>query len=148
MIETNRTYQLLAMLGTLPFLAGAGMAISGLTLGPLVSASVVASSYGLAILSFLCGAHWATYLYKKDETPFNLLLISNIVVVAIWGTYVLLGQSPFTLASQVLAFAFLLDIDRRLLRVGLISAHYFQVRLQATTIAAISLLIILYVYVA
>lgn len=148
MIETNRTYQVLAMLGTLPFLASAAMAIADFKLGPFVSASVVATSYGLVILCFLCGAHWATYLYKKDETPFNLLIISNVVVVAIWLTYLFLGQSPFTLAAQILAFAFLLDIDRRLLRVGLISNHYFSIRLQATTIAVISLLIVLYVRVA
>lgn len=136
------------MLGTLPFLASAGMALAGFSLGSLLTAFNVASSYGLAILCFLCGAHWATYLYKRDATPFNLLIISNVVVVAIWLTYLLLGQSAFTLASQVLAFAFLLDIDRRLLRAGLISEHYFGIRLQATTIAAISLLIVLYVYFA
>jgi len=148
MIEESRTYQVLAMLGTFPFIASAGMAIGGVTLGPIAPAVVVASSYGLAILCFLCGAHWATYLYKRDETPFNLFVISNIVVVVIWLTYLLTGQSQLTLASQVLAFAFLLDIDRRLVRVGLVSAHYFRIRLQATIIAVISLLIVMYVYFA
>lgn len=148
MIANNRTYQVLAALGTLPFIASAGMALAGVSVGPIAPAIAVASSYGLAILSFLCGAHWATYLYKSDETPFNLLIISNIVVVIIWMTYVLTGQSSLTLVSQVLAFAFLLDIDRRLARVGLVSAHYFRVRLHATLIAVISLLVILLVYFA
>ena len=143
MIEKSRTYQLLAMLGTLPFIASAALALASIDFDGLLPAVVVASSYGLAILCFLCGAHWATYLYKRDAAPFNLFVISNVVVVAIWLTYVLTGASSFTLASQVLAFVFLLDIDRRLLRTGLISSHYFRIRLQATTIAVLCLLVVL-----
>jgi len=145
MIEESRTYQLLAMLGTLPFVASAGLAVAGYTHDGIAPANFIAGSYGLAILCFLCGAHWATYLYKRDEVPFNLFIISNVVVVIIWLTYLLTGLSLLTFASQVLAFVFLLDIDRRLVRIGLVSAHYLGVRLQATVIAVVSLLVVMYV---
>ena len=148
MIEKSRTYQLLAMLGTLPFLASAGLAIGGYTQGPLVPAINIATSYGLAILCFLCGAHWATYLYKRSEIPFNLFIISNVVVVVVWLTYLFTGHSQSTLGVEVFAFALLLDIDLRLMRIGLVSYHYFLVRLLATTVAGISLLIVAFVYFA
>ena len=145
MLERSRTYRLLAMLGTLPFIASAALALARYTIDGIAPATLIAGSYGLAILCFLCGAHWATYLYRQEAAPFNLLIISNVVVVVIWLTYLLTGLSVFTLASQVLAFAFLLDIDRRLLHAGLISADYFRVRLQATVIAVVSLLVVLFV---
>lgn len=148
MIEKDRTYQVLAMLGVLPFIGSAVLAVSGYTISGVSPALVIIGSYGLAILCFLCGAHWATYLYNRDRTPFNLLIISNVVVVVIWLAYVLTGQSLLTLGTQVLAFALLLDIDRRLIHVGLVSAHYFQVRLLATVVAIMSLLIVMYVYFA
>ena len=148
MIEKDRTYQVLAMLGTLPFIASAVMAVTGFTLGERITGNLVVSSYGLAILCFLCGAHWATYIYNKQQTPFNLFVISNVVVVAIWMAYVFVGQSPYSLFTQMLAFAFLLDIDRRLLRIGLIAPDYFRVRLLATTIAEVCLFIVVLADVA
>ena len=148
MIEKDRTYQLLAMLGTLPFIASAVLAISGYTISGISPAIVIATSYALAIICFLCGAHWATFLYKRDDIPFNLFVISNVIVVVVWLAYVLTGQSQLTLGTEVLAFAVLLDIDRRLLRIGLVSSHYLRVRAQATVIAGLSLLIVAFIYFA
>ena len=148
MIEKDRTYQVLAMLGTLPFIASAVLAVSAFRLGPVDLPSVLAASYGLAIVCFLCGVHWATYLYKGNETPVNLFVVSNIVVVIVWGTFLLLGQTTFTLLTQMLAFAFLLEVDRQLSLTGLISSGYFRVRLHATLIAEVSLAIVAYVQIA
>lgn len=144
MIEESRTYRALAFAGTLPFLAGAVMAIAGIeSFGPFGSAVRITSSYGLAILCFLCGAHWGTYLYHRDESPFNLFLTSNAVVVVVWLAH-LTALPSVALGLQMVAFLYLLYIDRRLLQTGIVSSNYFTVRTQATTAAVIALLIVIY----
>jgi hypothetical protein len=142
MIAQTRLYKVLALTGTLPFLASAVIAAGQFS--SILPAEDIAGSYGLAILSFLAGVHWATYLYRREELGINLLAISNIVVVTVWIAYLAPVHRGLTLAIQVIAFLYLLHIDRALLRGGLISDDYFNTRLQATIIAVISLLVVIY----
>ena len=144
-IRESRVYQWLAYAGTLPFIASAVMAMLEINFGPIRAPAVIASSYGLAILSFLCGAHWATYLYRRDDSPFNLFVISNVIVVVVWLVYVLTGSSSYTLLTQITAFLYLLFLDQQLKGAGLISAHYFSIRLHATVVAVVSLAVVTYI---
>ncbi len=142
MNQSSRLYSLLALTGASPFVACAVLPLAGIGSIPGFGAlDVLASTYGLAIVCFLAGAHWATYLYKQHETPFNLFVSSNVVFLGAWFTFVLVGLSA-ALVSQVLAFLFLLYVDQRMLKSGLISRHYFQVRAAATALAVVSLLTI------
>jgi hypothetical protein len=137
----SRLYKVLALAGALPFLASAFMAIAGIDVP--VSAGLVASSYGLPIACLLCGVHWATYLYRQAEMPINLFLSSNVVVVAVWLSY-LFGSLALALGMQVVAFLVLLLIDYRLFNVDLINHHYFVTRFEATALATLSLLVVIF----
>ena len=72
MNQSSRLYSLLALTGASPFVACAVLPLAGIGSIPGFGAlDVLASTYGLAIVCFLAGAHWATYIYKQHETPFN-----------------------------------------------------------------------------
>jgi hypothetical protein len=102
----------------------------------------VASSYGLAIICFLAGAHWATYLLRRDDIRTNLFISSNVVFLFVWIAFVV-TKIAWVLSAQLVAFIVLLLIDYRLLQTGVLSADYFRVRSIATALAVISLSVIL-----
>ena len=109
---------------------------------PLGRLDHLASSYGMAIVCFLTGVHWATQLYEKSELPFNLFIGSNLIFLATWITY--LGTSlAWALGTQIVAFSALLAIDFQLRRNGLISSGYLRIRVTATALACLSLMSIL-----
>ena len=138
-MSSTRLLFALAALGATPFLACGVLFLSGIeTIEPFGRLDRLTATYGLGILSFLTGIHWATYLYREQQAPFNLLLGSNVVFLAVWFAYVLTPVET-ALATQALAFLVLLAIDFRLMRSELITRHYFGVRTLATTIAWIGI---------
>ena len=140
----SRTYSILAMAGVTPFVACALLPLVGVaSIEPFGALDRLAAIYGLAIVSFLTGIHWATQIYEPQESPFNLLLVSNVVFLFVWFAYVL-GRLEIALGAQLVALLVLLGIDRWLYTTGLISRHYLTVRSVATSLAALSLLIIVF----
>ncbi len=141
-MESRKLYSLLTYAGALPFVGCALMPFIGLQeLWNLGSYDYIAAAYGLAIVCFLCGAHWGTYLYQRARAPDNLFITSNVIVVACWFAF-LMAAKAITLFVLILAFLCLLFIDYRLLKVGLLTDYYFRMRTIATVIAVISLAII------
>ena len=142
-MSDRRIYSILAMAGVTPFVASAILLLAGIAsiepLGPLAG---VAASYGLAIVSFLTGIHWATQIYDRQQTGFNLLIASNLVFVAVWLAYAI-GSIEVALAAQVLALLVLLGIDRWLMNNGVITPHYYRTRGVATILATLSLAILI-----
>ena len=129
--------------GATPFLACALLPFVGIEEIPRFGRlDQLASSYSMAILCFLTGVHWATQLYERDAAPFNLFIGSNVIFLVVWIAYVAADLS-WAIATQVLAFLLLLAIDFRLSGNGLISANYLRVRVVATTLACVSLILIL-----
>ena len=142
-MESRKLYPILTYAGVLPFIGCALMPFVGLQeLWNLGSYDYIAAAYGLAIVSFLCGAHWGTYLYHRAAAPDNLFLTSNIIVVACWFAF-LMAAKAITLFVLILALLCLLFIDLRLLKAGLLTAYYFRMRTIATTIAVVALAIII-----
>lgn len=138
-MNDSKLYSLLAFAGASPFLAGALLQLAGIeALGPFGAVDELAASYGLAIVCFLAGTHWATFLYRQSETPFSLLIWSNVVFLVVWFGFVLAGTA-WALSAQLVALLALLFVDSRLLRAGLITRDYFRVRSVATSLAAISI---------
>ncbi len=136
-------YTALALAGTLPFVGAALLLLLDRpSLGPFGSVVELVTSYGLAIISFLAGAHWATQLYRGAAAPMNLFVASNVVVLAVWFAF-LLGGLAVTVIAQLLAFVFLLFVDRQLLGDDVIDSQYFRVRAAATAIACASLVLVL-----
>ena len=141
-MSDKRIYSMLTMAGVTPFVACALLPLFGIDsvylFGPL---GEVAAGYGLAIVSFLAGIHWATQLYELQKSSVNLLLVSNIVFVAVWLVYAA-GSLAAALIVQALALLVLLGLDRWLLGNGVITQHYYRVRGAATVLAGVSLLLI------
>ena len=142
-MNSKGAYSLLTYGGALPFIACALLSVANVEL-LFVDSSVLelANGYALAIVSFLSGIHWATYLYKEQDLPINLLVISNIVFLVAWFGYIL-ASTTTSLAVQIVALLSLLAIDRGLLSHQLLNAHYFRTRTIATVIATVSLAILL-----
>jgi hypothetical protein len=142
-MESRKLYPVLTYAGALPFVACALMPLFGMeTLWNLGSYVHVAAAYGLAIVCFLCGAHWGTYLYNRAAAPDNLFVTSNVIVVACWFAFLMAAQA-LTLFVLILAFLCLLFIDYRLLRAGLLTGYYFRMRTIATVIAVASFAVII-----
>ena len=100
-------------------------------LGPL---DQLVASYGLAIVCFLAGAHWGTFLSGRSAGSLNLFVISNAIFLAVWFAYVGAGVQT-AIGMQIVAFLALLLIDLRLRTGDVISATYLRVRTAATLIA-------------
>ena len=142
-MQDSKLYIPLTLAGTLPFVACALLLVSGIdSISPLGSLDAVANSYGLAIICFLSGAHWGTYLSGRFAGSLNLFAISNAIFLTVWFAFI--GANlAWAIAIQAIAFLLLLVIDYRLRESGAISAHYFRIRAVATVIAVVALLIIL-----
>lgn len=142
-MESSKLYSILALTGTTPFIACALLPLFGIDTLPVLGAlDFLASTYGLAIICFLAGAHWGIYLYGQSRTPFNLFVSSNVVLLAVWFAFI--GANlAWSIAVQIIAFQTLLFIDFRLNQGAIISARYLRIRFVATLIATVSLLIVL-----
>ena len=138
-----KTRALLAIAGTIPFIAGALLPLLGYRSLPVVgSTDQLVASYGLAIVCFLTGAHWGTYLAGRSVDSLNLFITSNVILLAAWFAYI--GTAiKVALSIQVIALLVLLYIDRLLAAGSVISAHYLRIRTEATTIATVSLLVVI-----
>lgn len=142
-MQTTRTYSLLTLAGTLPFVACAFLPVFGIeSIAPFGKLNAIASSYGLAIACFLAGTLWGNYLSGRYSGPLNLFVISNVIFLAVWFAFI--GASlVWAIAVQIVAFLLLLLVDYRLRENGVISAHYFRLRSVATAVAVVALLAIL-----
>jgi Protein of unknown function (DUF3429) len=125
--------------GTLPFIACAmGVII------PSAGADgrAIVMNYGAVIISFLCGIHWACYLFFAERCPRNLLLTSNIVALLACLS-LLVHANPLALLLQTLCFLYLLVLDYKLCEVGILSPWFYTLRRNATVIVVVSLSIIM-----
>ncbi|MGI9291495.1 MAG: DUF3429 domain-containing protein [Gammaproteobacteria bacterium] len=137
----NPLYNRLAWAGTLPFAACALLVALGVpAIDGLGSWPVIAAGYGLAIASFMAGVHWGIYLQQSATIPLNLLVISNIVTVTVWLSFVLLPV-VISLTVTATAFVLLLLVDLRLGRIGVLSPEYITLRRNVTTVVLVLLAI-------
>ena len=138
-MEKKRLYSTLTYAGALPFIACALLPWIGVdSILNFGTAEFVARSYGLAIASFLAGAHWGTFLYHREASPTNLFLTSNAVVLAAWFSF-LMNVPAISLFVLILAFLYLLFIDYRLFAAGLLIDYYFRLRRNVTVIVVVCL---------
>ena len=142
-MQDSKTYTILALAGTIPFVACALLPLIGYSALPYVgSLDTVVASYGLAIVCFLAGTHWGIFLSGRSPGSLNLFIVSNVVFLAVWFAYIG-GSLKQAIVIQLLAFVALLLIDRRLKASDVTTASYYRVRAVATAVAVVSLAFIL-----
>lgn len=120
--------QVLTYTGIVPFLVF-GMAVA-LHVGGL-DYRLALFAYGAVIISFLCGIHWAVFLFFSQNCSRNLLLYSNVISLLGWLS-VLLVRSYLTFALQIACFTYLFILDLELYRNKIIPLWFFNLRLNAT----------------
>lgn len=140
-MNDSRTFTFLALLGAVPFAAGAVLPLVGVaSIEPIGDITRALAIYGLTILCFLTGIHWATQLYRPESTPFNLFVVSNVVFLIVLGAF-LAAPLNAAMGVQILAFIAVLAIDIKLQGAGLLASPYMRIRYIATGVACLSLLV-------
>ena len=129
--------QILTYTGIVPFIFF-GIAVA-LHAGGL-DYSLALFTYGAVIISFLCGIHWAVFLFFSENCLRNLLFHSNAISLLGWLS-VLPAMSYLTFALQIVCFLSLLILDRELYRNKVIPLWFFHLRLKATIVVALLLFI-------
>ena len=92
-------------------------------------------TYAAIIASFMAGIHWGAYLFKS--APLNLFAHSNILALLAWLSLFLPAFSAYLLL--IFCFGYLLVIDHRLFRVGIIQLWYWRLRVRITAIVIVAL---------
>ena len=138
-MDDQKTFKALVLLGAVPFAVAAGALLVGVPSLPLVGDTRTALAlYGLTIVCFLTGIHWATQLYKPEATPFNLFVISNVVFLAALGAY-LAASFRVAMLTLIVALVATLLIDLRLGAAGVLAMSYLRMRIVATVIGGSAL---------
>lgn len=106
--------------------------------GPLEQ---VAASYGLAIACFVAGTHWGLHVFRQTSDSSYALIVSNVIFLVVWIGYVS-AAVKVAITLQIPAFVALLLFDWNLHRSGVVSARYFRVRVLATLIVIVSLVLV------
>ncbi len=125
--------KILTYSGTLPLIASVL-----LTQFPAfgVNSGMIANTYSAIIISFLCGIHWAAYLFFAEKCPHNLLITSNAVALLAWASLLTIHQ-PITLLLQSLCFLYLLTLDLKLRDAGILQQWFYTLRRNATIIVVL-----------
>ena len=127
--------KILTYSGTLPLIGSLLLTQFPLS---VVDTKLVASTYSAIIISFLCGIHWAVYLFFAEECPSNLLLTSNAVALLAWGS-LLLEPQLLSKALQVFCFLSLLALDFKLCVAEILPEWFYSLRRNATSIVVLCL---------
>ena len=138
MIVDNRNQSLAKILtysGTLPLVASV-VAIYFHIAGH--DSTLIARTYSAIIISFLCGIHWAVYLFFADKCPRNLLITSNVVALLAWVS-LLLPYPRIEMLLQALCFVYLFRLDINLNDLGILPEWFYPLRRNATVIVVLCL---------
>lgn len=127
--------QILTYAGTLPLVTCVALSFAPIT---GFDNHLFASTYSAIIISFLCGMHWAIFLYFAEKCPQNLLATSNVVALLAWGSLLVIHRE-FTYIFQALCFVFLFMLDFKLNDAGVLPEWFYPLRRNATIIVVLSL---------
>lgn len=132
--------KLLTYSGTLPLIGCAFAMALSLT---IIDVEFFARAYSAVIISFLCGIHWAIYLFYSAKCPRNLLISSNIIALLAW-LFLIIPPSRISLLLQPLCFLYLLTLDMKLHDAGILPEWFYKLRRNATVVVLFCLSIIIW----
>ncbi len=131
--------RILTYAGTLPLIA---CTISVYFPETSIDSILIATTYSAIIISFLCGIHWAVYLFFSDKCPRNLLVTSNLVALLAWAS-LLMPDRLLAIVLQALCFLYLLTLDLKLRDAGVLPIWFYALRRNATIIVVLSLALLM-----
>ncbi|MEK9673083.1 MAG: DUF3429 domain-containing protein [Rhodospirillaceae bacterium] len=100
---------ILMYMGVLPFIGSAFLiAKAGIDLPLGLDAQKVIGTYALLIGAFMAGVHWGQHLEKPPIHPTALIILSNVVALAFWFSYLLLNSSAFLIVAAIMFLVILL----------------------------------------
>ena len=137
----NRWIVVLTVTGALPFALAVWLNIQQLTLFGVDSTAWL-WGYSAVITAFLAGAQWGRSLQQVDLIS---LLASNGFALVVFALALWLRTNAGVVLLEVV-FAGLLFVDRRQLRLGLISTDYWHLRIGVT--ALVCSLLAIYAFVS
>lgn len=122
--------------GTIPLLACVGLIFSPIA---GVDNRLAATTYAAIIASFLCGIHWAIFLFFSEKCAYNLLITSNVLALLAWSS-LLISFQEIAFIIQALCFLILLLLDFQLRNTGVLPEWFYHLRRNATIIVVSSLI--------
>ena len=134
--HSKKLAQLLTYAGILPFLF-----LSVATFFKITDYdfSLALGAYAALIIAFLCGIHWAIYLFFLEKCGRNLFINSNVVTLIAWSS-LLLKLHTIGLIIQTLCLIYLFWLDHQLMRQQLIEPWFFKLRRNASCIVCVLLI--------
>ena len=128
--------KILTLSGALPFLGALVLVFF-----PVVpfDAAHIASTYAALIIAFLGGTQWGLFLVFSQRSPINLMVQSNLVTLIAWAGLLVLPATG-VITVHALCFLYLLFLDYRLFKSGIIPLWHFSLR-RLVTLIVISLLL-------
>ena len=128
--------KILTLSGALPFLGA--LVLAFYPVAPF-DAAHIASTYAALIIAFLGGTQWGLFLVFSQKSPINLMVQSNLVTLIAWAGLLVLSVAG-AVALHALCFLYLLFLDYRLFRSGILPLWYFSLR-RLVTLIVIGLLL-------
>lgn len=128
--------QILTYGGTLPLIACAALVTTSYHDPSIIR---IACTYSAIIVSFLCGIHWAIYLFFSEKCPRNFLISSNGIALLAWGSLLSLGHHSLSFLLQAVCFLYLLTLDLKLRDAGVLPEWFYTLRRNATGIVVLCL---------
>ncbi|MEM9255181.1 MAG: DUF3429 domain-containing protein [Pseudomonadota bacterium] len=122
--------------GLLPFMGAAALVWIMPNAGAAIRIGLAV--YALAIVSFLAGAWWGIALLRRHS---DLLIASNVVVIAAWGSVWLL-HPPASLSVLAALMAVMVAIEGRHPAFAPQPPYYRRLRLTLTWVAVPALLLV------
>ncbi|MFN5351985.1 MAG: DUF3429 domain-containing protein [Alphaproteobacteria bacterium] len=116
--------------GTLPLIVSIYL---GYFPSPEFNSSLIAKTYSAIIVSFLCGIHWAIYLFFADKCPNNLLITSNVIALLAWASLAVTFPK-ITILLHSFCFIYLLTLDLKLRDADILPIWFYDLRRNATII--------------
>ena len=128
--------------GAIPFALGAIFLNFDIEdIPPLGTVENIMSVYGVMIASFMAGAHWGQHFQIKNRFwHFYLPIVSNIVVLVLWVSFLMLSFKMF-MAMLGVGFVALLGVDYYLFRLNVITNHYLKTRFYVTIVVVACLVV-------
>ncbi len=127
--------KILTYSGTLP-LIGCVVLMYAPVVG--VDGALIARTYSAIIISFLCGIHWAIYIFFAEKCMSNLLITSNLLALLAWSS-LLIAHQDIALILQSACFLYLLMLDLKLRDAGILPDWFYYLRRNATAIVILCL---------